>query len=276
MIPVVMTNQRGGVAKTTTTHSFAHCLAEAGKKVLIIDTDPQGSISVVLGVRPKAFLHQLVIAGFSLTDCVTRIKDGIDLIASDRSTVETEATLMGRTGRELTFKMLFNDQRGAFNNYDIVLVDVAPSITLLQTCSMLFAERLVVPVAMDLLSLQGAVAAIQTARTLNRVFNTNIQPIAFLPVMVDARLQMTKLVLGQLETLSKEANVPILHSIRNDVAVNKAAKQRQFLADYDPESRVAADYSAATSELLKILEDSAGAETSSRTGAPVSSQAIPA
>jgi len=249
-----MTNQRGGVAKTTTTHSFARYFANQDRRVLIIDTDPQGSINVVLGARPKGNLHQLVVNGFTLSDCITKLHDRIDLIASDRSTVETEATLMGRTGRELTFKLMFPEIIGD-DTYDLVLIDVAPSITLLQTCSMLYAEQLVVPVAMDLLSLQGAVAACSTAKQLNRVFKTNIRPVAFLPVMVDPRLQMTRLVLGQLETLSKETGVPILHSIRNDVTVNKAAKQRQFLADYDPESRVVADYEAAGQQLLSILED---------------------
>jgi chromosome partitioning protein len=263
MIPVVMTNQRGGVAKTTSTHSIADCFAAAGKKVLIIDTDPQGSIAVVLGVKPKANLHQLVVAGFSLSDCVTQVKDGIDLIASDRTTVETEVTLMARTGRELAFKMIYDDQSSDFDRYDIILIDVAPSITLLQTCSMLFAERLVIPVAMDLLSLQGAVAACSTARQLNKVFHTNIRPVAFLPVMVDARLQMTKLVLNQLTELSREWSVPIVHAIRNDVTVNKASKHRQFLADYDPDSRVAGDYKTASEQLLAILEEMAGAKTHS-------------
>lgn len=279
MISVVMTNQRGGVAKTTTTHSFADQFARLGKKVLIMDTDPQGSVAVVLGAKPKqqSCLHHLVVAGYSLADVVTPIKEGIDLIASDRTTVETEVTLMARTGRELAFKMMYDDQKEAFDKYDYMFIDVAPSITLLQTCSMLLAERLVVPVAMDLLSLQGAVAATQTATMLNRVFNTNIRPLAYLPVMVDTRLQMTKMVLAQLEALGKENNVNVLHSIRTDVTVNKASKQRQLLADYDPASRVAADYAEAAKQLITILEDSASAETTrAGSGRSAAAEAVPA
>jgi chromosome partitioning protein len=258
MIRLVISNQRGGVAKTTTTHTLARFLADRGKRVLVIDTDPQGSMQVVLGLKFQRNLHDLVINGLALEDCVVKAHERIDVVCSDRSSMETEGTLMGRIGREFAFRNLFTTFASA---YDAVLIDVAPSITLLQTCAMLYAERLLVPIAMDLLSLQGAAAALQTAAMLNGIFKADIRPVAFLPVMVNKQLQMTRLVLSQLEQMAAASNVAVLAETRNDVSVNKAAKMRQFLADFDPNSRIMQDYTAAFEQLTAILEGTPHAGT---------------
>ena len=158
MIKLVVSNQKGGVAKTTSTHTLARYLADKGQRVLLVDTDSQGSLAVALGAKFEHNLHDLVIRGVSLEDTAVDVyqqEDGpglIRLVASDRNTVETEATLMGRTGREFTLRTLF---AGFDLPYDAIIFDVAPSITLLQTCAMIYAQRLLIPVAMDVLSLQG-------------------------------------------------------------------------------------------------------------------------
>jgi chromosome partitioning protein len=250
MIRLVVSNQRGGVTKTTTTHTFGRYFADQGLRVLLIDTDSQGSLSTVLGVKPDNFLHQFVVSSYRWKDCVVNLRENIDILCSNRQTVETEAVLMGKIGRELTFQALFPQ---VDHDYDVVLVDVAPSITLLQTCAMIYAQQLLIPVSMDPLSLQGAVAAIETARTLNSLFKTEIRPIAFLPVMVDRRLQITDMILDALEKLGHANQVPVLPAIRTDTTPTKAVRAKQFLADFDPKSKAAEDYRAAGEKLLECL-----------------------
>ena len=146
MIRLVISNQRGGVAKTTTTHTFARHFADQGLRVLIIDTDPQGSVGTVLGLKPHNYLHQFIIHHLLFKDCVVEASPGIDVLCSNRETVQTEAILMGSIAREMTFENVFSPVEKA---YDAVLIDVAPSINLLQTCSMIYAKQMVIPVAMD-------------------------------------------------------------------------------------------------------------------------------
>jgi chromosome partitioning protein len=252
MIRLVVSNQRGGVTKTTTTHTLARCFADQGLKVLMIDTDSQGSLSSVLGVNTQNHLHQFIVENYRWKDCIINVYSGIDILCSNRQTVETEGVLMGRMGREMTFQTIFPQ---VDHEYDVVLVDVAPSITLLQTCAMIYAQQLLIPVSMDPLSLQGAAAAIETANTLNKLFRLNIRPVAFLPVIVDRRLQMTDVILKSLDTLAAAHNIPVLQAIRTDTTPTKAQRTRQFLVDFDPKCKAIEDYQLAASQLLEHLRD---------------------
>jgi chromosome partitioning protein len=252
MIRLVVSNQRGGVAKTTTTHTLARYCADRNLRVLVIDTDPQGSMGVVLGLRPTNYLHQFVVNSYRFSDCVVQAGPGIDVLCSNRESLETEALLMGRTGREMTFQLLFSP---IDEQYDVVLIDVAPSISLLQTCAIIYAQQLLIPVAMDPLSLQGAVAALETAKTLNQLFRTTIRPVGILPVSVDRRLGITDVVFNALEGLSAQFNAPLLPAIRTDSTVTKAARARRYLIDFDPKSKAVEDYTVAFDHLFSGLKD---------------------
>ena len=96
------------MAKTTTTHTLARYLADKNLRVLIIDTEPQGSIGAVLGLKAHNFLHQFVVHDLRFKDCIVQARERIDILCSNRETVQTEAILMGKTGREMTFDILFS------------------------------------------------------------------------------------------------------------------------------------------------------------------------
>lgn len=252
MIRLVISNQRGGVAKTTTAVNVARFFADQGQKVLIIDTDPQGSVGSILGLRSEHNLHSFVIKKLAFRECLVPAHPNIDVMCSARDTVQTEAILMGETARELTFSNLFP---AVDRGYDVVLIDVAPSISLLQTCAMLYARQLLIPVSMDGLSLQGAIASIETARMLSDLFRTEIRTAALLPVMVDRRYQMTEMVMESLKGMSDRYQVPLLPAIRTDANVTKASRQKQFLIDFDPKCKALEDYSASCRELSELLKD---------------------
>lgn len=251
MLRLVITNQRGGDTKTTTTVTLARFLADLGKKVLIIDTDPQGSVAVILGVRaPDKSLHNFLIKDYNFRDCVVPVHENIDLLPSNRYTVETEAILMGHTARELTFRNLFPrvDEK-----YDAVLIDVAPSISLLQTCAMLYAQHLLIPASMDPLSLQGVVASIETAKVLSGLFHFSITPTAILPVKVDRRLGITSTILEALDSISITTGIPLLRpGIRTDATVTKASRSGQFLIDFERDCKAIEDYTAAFNQLIGL------------------------
>jgi chromosome partitioning protein len=253
-IKIVISNQRGGVAKTTTTLTMARYLADTGMKVLVVDTDPQGSITPLLGLRPTANLFDFLIRNFRFEECLTKAHPNIDVICSARSTTDAEHHILTQVYREFVFEKVFTPHE---TGYDAILVDVAPSISLLQTCAMIYCRRVLIPVAMETLSLQGCSASINAASILNTQFRdgtVNVQTVGILPVMVNPRLQMTDLVMSALKQLSEAHNVPILPSIRQDVEVVKAAKTRKFLIDHAPASRGLADYNEAMKQLLEYLD----------------------
>ena len=253
MIGVVVSNQRGGVGKTTTAVNYAGYLAARKHRVLLIDADSQGSAGTFLGLKPTRFLSHYIIGREQLSECVTQVSPLLHVLASNRETQQAEAALLGQMAREMALKLVLEPE--VKGKYDAVIIDVAPSITLLQSCAMVFAENVLIPVAMDLLSLQGAQMSVETVRLLNDYYKMNIGIVGFLPTQVNARLQVTATVSTTLQAMSEKTGVPILPTIRVDQTVHKATGARRFLFDYDPESKAAADYTTAFDEITRRLKE---------------------
>jgi chromosome partitioning protein len=253
MIRLVVSNQRGGVAKTTTAITLARCFADRGMKVLLVDTDPQGSVSAILGLKPEYFLYDFLVKQLAFRECIFPAHRNIDIIASNRQTTEAEDIISAQMLREVAFETVFSPHEAG---YEVLIIDVAPSITLFQACAMVYAKQVLIPVGMETLSLQGATASIQAAESLNHLFKRvpPVKTVGILPVMVDRRLAMTDTVLDTLQVLSSRHDVPILPVIRTDTAVVKAGRHRRFLADYDPKSKALEDYQKTADELLSRLQ----------------------
>jgi chromosome partitioning protein len=248
-LKITVSNQRGGVAKTTTAVTLARCFAERGKRVLLIDTDPQGSVSLILGVKPQLRLADFLLHDAKFAECLTRVHERIDLLASDRETNKAEDMISTQMAREFAFHHAFAPFEG---EYDCVLIDVAPSIGLFQACAMIYTRNVLVPVLMESLSVQGATSSLNAAESLNQLFGLNppIRTLGFVPVAVNARRQMTDTVLATLETLSKRFGVPMLPQIRTDADVQKAARDKRFLQDHNPKSKALEDYVSLSEALL--------------------------
>ena len=252
MLKLVVCNQKGGVSKTTTTLCIARCMADKGMRVLLIDTDSQGNLATSLGVKFKNSIYHFLVNNYRLQDCVQAVHPNIDLLCSTRQTVEVEGILTPRPGRELIFRNMLEP---VDDQYDAVIFDVAPSITLLQSCALMYAQQALIPLTMDPLALQGAYAVLQTARSLNELFKANVKAVGILPVMVDMRLGMTDVIRRSIQTIATDLGLPILHDIRVDAQVKKATGAQTFLADFDPKCKAIADYQIATDELLGHLRE---------------------
>jgi len=208
-----------------------------------------------LGLKADKFLHHFVVYNHLFESCLVHATPNIDVLCSSRETIQAEASLMGVPAREMSFSLLFSK---VDEPYDIVIIDVAPSITLMQTCAMVYAQSVLIPVSMDTLSLQGAGACLETARMMNELFRVNVRPAGLLPVMVDRRFQHTAVMMKSLEDLSAKFRIPLLPAIRTDVTVAKCGRARQFLVDYDPKCKAMEDYEIAGTQLLELLDERAG------------------
>jgi chromosome partitioning protein len=247
---LVIANQRGGVSKTTTTHTLARYYADQGLRVLMIDTDPQGSLSLSLGAEPTYHLHDFVVNQVAFQDVVVAVHGNIDLVCSNRDTTKAEIHLLGSTAGELVFLKVF----GAVDRaYDLVLIDCAPSISQLQAASIMYAKRVLIPAAMDMLSLNGAQATIVGVDILREAFEVDIEVVGIMPTMIDRRFNMTQLTLGALEKLAVDQDIPLLRGIRTDGAVPKAGRKRAFLVDFDPKCKALEDYYAVAEAITEKL-----------------------
>ncbi len=259
MIRVVVANQRGGSGKTTTAINLARALADRGLRTLLIDTDPQASISFLLNVQKKIQrnLFQFIHDRLSIDQCVVELGSNLHLLGGDRDTKKAEDFISLQVGRERYLELCLRESK-ADANYEAVLLDVGPSISWFQAGAMMYSRNLLIPVAMDSLSVNGAVASINIARSLNQMFNNNppIETVGVLPMMVDQRLQMTNTVLATLEDLSQAQQIPILKAIRTDTAVPKSGRERTFLADFDPKSKALEDFAHLADFLIGSLNSS--------------------
>lgn len=259
MLRLTISNQRGGVGKTTTAVTLARCFADRGMKVLLLDTDSQGSIAAILDLKPQFVLYHLLIQKLAFRECVVQAHPNIDVICSNRYTLEAESAISATTFREFTFEHIFREHE---QSYDVVILDVAPSITLFQTCAMVYAQQMLIPVDMDVLSVQGATASIQAGETLNKMLShgLNVRAIGLLPIKVDRRLAMTDTVLNTLDDISEKMSVPLLPAIRTDQAIFKASKLRKFLVDYDPKSKALEDFNQVVDRLCELVPVKTDAE----------------
>lgn len=253
MIRIVVANQRGGSGKTTTAINLARALADRGLRTLLIDTDPQASISFLLNVqkRIQRNLFQFIHDRLSLDQCVVELHPNLHLLGGDRDTKKAEDFISLQVGRERYLEMCLKESR-ADADYEAVLLDVGPSISWFQAGAMMYTRQLLIPVSMDSLSVNGAVASVNIARSLNHMFNNNppIETVGLLPMMVDHRLQMTNTVLATLDDLSQSMQIPVLTAVRTDAAVTKCGRERSFLADFDPKSKALEDYNRLADYLI--------------------------
>lgn len=239
------------MGKTTAAVNYAYYLAQQGKRTLLIDTDSQGSVGVMLNLRPKHFFSQFLVNKFHLDECVVPYGENLHVLCGNKDTVQAESALAGAVVRELALKIILQPYE---SSYDAVVIDVSPSINLLQTAAMVYARNVLIPVNMDLLSLNGANAAYDMIRLLNDLIRADIRAIGLMPCQVDNRLSITALVQQGLEKMSALFQVPILPGIRTDQSVNKAFRAREPLLLFDPASKAAQDYLTVFRQITDMME----------------------
>lgn len=251
MIKLMVGNQKGGVGKTTTAITVARCFADRGLRTLLIDSDPQGSIAVTLRLKPEAYISDFILNQLRLPDCVVTVAERLDVLCGNRETTTMEQRIFTMYGRELVFQKAFGMYE---DNYDAIVVDVAPSISLLQACSMVFCQNVLIPISMDTLSVSGAGATIFSAQTIGDSVSVPICSAALLPTIVNKRYGLTDVVMKMIDQLSETYKIPILTAIRTDQIIGKAARAHKMIVNLDPKAKALEDYDAAAGSLLEIFK----------------------
>jgi chromosome partitioning protein len=184
-----MCNQKGGVGKTTTTINLGAALAEYGRRVLLVDFDPQGAASVGVGVNPHelelSVYNLLMERGVELSDVVQSTAiDGLDVVPANIDLSAAEVQLVGEVARE---SVLSRALRPALDDYDVVLVDCQPSLGLLTVNALTAAHGVLIPLECEFFALRGVALLIETIEKVRDRLNPALEIDGILPTMYDSR-----------------------------------------------------------------------------------------
>ncbi|MDO5677904.1 MAG: ParA family protein [Propionibacteriaceae bacterium] len=188
-VVISMCNQKGGVGKTTTAINLGAALAETGRKVLLVDFDPQGSLSVGLGVNPhtleRSIYNLLLSREFEPQDVITESSvEGLDILPSNIDLSAAEVQLVSEVAREQTLMRVLNKLR---SSYDFILIDCAPSLGLLTINALTASDYVIMPLECEFFALRGIALLTDTIAKVQDRLNPDLQVMGILGTMYDAR-----------------------------------------------------------------------------------------
>ncbi len=186
---LAVANQKGGVAKTTTVASLGAALAELGRRVLLVDLDPQACLSFSLGLDPDALgvsVHEVLLGQAPASRAITPTQDGPDLLPATIDLAGCEAMLLTRTGREYALRTALQDL-AENTSYDDVLVDCPPSLGVLTINGLTAADELLIPLQCETLSHRGVGQLLDTVADIRRLTNRGLRVLGVLPTLYDSR-----------------------------------------------------------------------------------------
>ena len=257
---IALVNQKGGTGKTQSTENLGVGLASEGKKVLLVDMDPQGSLTISLG-HPKADELPVTVADIMAKvlreepiapgEGILHHPEGVDLMPANISLSGMEVSLVNVMSREQVLKEYIDSVKG---NYDYVLIDCMPSLGMLTVNALAAADRLVIPVQAQYLSAKGLEQLLQTVNKVRRQINPKLKIDGILLTMVDGRTNYAKdisnLIRDTYGSRLKVYKTEIPHSVR---AAEISAEGKSIFA-HDPKGKVAEAYKNLTKEVLKNEE----------------------
>lgn len=245
-------NHKGGTGKTTTSVSLAAGLAARGLRVLLVDTDSQGNVSVSLGVKAERTLYHVLVMGMRATDVAVKVRENLDMVVSNETLAAAELYLAGKQNRD---RVLRDRLASAFDAYDVVLLDCSPSLSLMNQNALVVADGIIVPVACDFLSLVGVRQVIKTVKNVNQLLHHPVQIHGVLPTFYDSRARICR---DAVQALEEHFGDRVMPPIRQATRLKEAPAQGKTIYEYAPESNAAHDYAT----VVDLLVDGPKTKTS--------------
>ena len=247
-------NQKGGVAKTTTTVSLAAYLAAAGRRVLVVDTDPQCNATTSLGVDPRRLtvsLYNVLLDGRSIREAVTLTAwVNLDLLPSSTDLAGADVELAGVLARE---RLLARALAPVASRYDYIFIDEPPSLGLL-TINVLTAAThgVIIPVQCEYLALEGLSMLLNTVRQVHDVLNEQLIIAGVLLTMYDSRTNLGQQVVDEVRRYFPKETFDTI--IPRNVRLSEAPSHGKTILSYAPLSAGAMAYQALAQEFLARVE----------------------
>jgi chromosome partitioning protein len=243
---IAFANQKGGVAKTTTTLNLAVAFKEMGHRVLAVDLDPQGNLTMSQGMDPDTVersMFDVLVHSMPIEDVIVRAE--IDVAVSSIDLAGAELALSSMIGRERALQKALLPMRGS---YDFILVDTPPSLGLLTINALTAADSVIVPVQCEYLSLRGLVQLEGTLSMIRENLNPVVEIRGILPTMYDGRTRHAK---EAVEMLQENFGDLVFNTrIKKTVRYAEAPVQGSSVLKYDPHGAAAAAYRDLAKEVL--------------------------
>jgi chromosome partitioning protein len=246
---IAIANQKGGVGKTTTAINLSSCLAEIGKKVLLIDLDPQGNTTSGVGVDKNLLentIYELILQECTLDQCLIKdVFENLDLLPSNVNLSGAEIELIGVQDKEYILK---NSIEEIINNYEFIIIDCPPSLNMLTVNAMTTANTVLVPIQCEYYALEGLTQLIHTINLVKKRLNPYLEMEGVVFTMYDAR---TNLSLQVVENVKSNLNQTIYKTIiPRNIRLAEAPSHGLPINHYDAKSAGAESYRLLAEEVI--------------------------
>jgi chromosome partitioning protein len=255
---IAVMNQKGGVGKTTTTVNLGAALAELGRRVCLIDMDPQAHLTINYGIEPDQklpSLYDVLVEETPLPQALHRVGENISLIPSSIDLAAAEIELVSVIGRESLLKHRLDEAR---HDFDYVLLDCPPSLGLLTINALAAAGEVLIPMQPHFLAMQGVAKLLETVHLVHRRMNPRLRVSGIVLTMFDSQTKLTAEVVAELRGfLDSAAGKPLpwagaqifQSKIRRNIKLAECPSFGQTILTYGPGSHGAADYRALAAEV---------------------------
>lgn len=249
---IAFSNQKGGVGKTTSCINIAAGIGIAGKKVLLVDYDPQGNATSGVGVDKRAItlsVYDVIARQAAIQDAIIHTPHkGLDVLPSKVDLAATEIEFGGTLTRENNPLNVIQSVRG---DYDYILIDCPPSLGFLTISALSVSDGVLIPMQCEFYALEGLSQLIPTIRRVRQAYNPALQVIGILPTMYTGRFTLTKQVIDEIKRYypNKLFRTPISRSVRLSAAPSYGMPI-QYL---EPKGKCAQEYNEAAEELMRRI-----------------------
>jgi chromosome partitioning protein len=244
---IAITNQKGGVGKTTTSINLAASLARVGKRVLLIDLDPQGNATVGSGVKKGSYelsIYDVLVDSTPIKDALIRVEADFDVVPSDGDLAGAQVELLNEIGRELKLKVAL---KKVDTEYDYIFIDCPPALNVLTINAMVAANSALIPMQCEYFALEGLSALVDTIKKIRDTLNPDLQIEGLLRTMFDNRNSLAGEVSDQLEKhFGKKVYKTV---IPRNIRLAEAPSFGQPALLYDKNSKGALAYLALAAEM---------------------------
>jgi chromosome partitioning protein len=248
-VVIAIANQKGGVGKTTTTINLGFAIAELGRRVLLVDLDPQSALSGAVGLETynlsQTIYNVLVNSRIPVQDVIHSVRSNVDVLPSNIDLAAAEVELISAIGREYILKEVLVP---ILNEYDYVFLDTPPSLGLLTINALAVADQVIIPLQAEYLALRGMRSLLETVEKVRSKINPRLQIRGILGTMYNQRTIHAQEVMDEIRSLFGDKVFGVV--IKSSIRFAEAPVAHQSILEYEPKHDGAVAYRQLAEEIV--------------------------